>query len=99
MPEFIIEKEILGLGQLSPIQRDLTVRRSCSTLHGVQPDVEWVRSYISEHRCFCIFRAPSERVLRDLMKQGDLPDPISISEIHQLARPDQGEGNGSTGPN
>lgn len=88
MPEFVVEKSMPGLGQLSPFQQDQSVRRSCSTLHGVAPDVAWVRSYLTEDKCYCVFRAPSEQVLRDLIEAWDLPPPISISEIHQVAGPD-----------
>ena len=88
MPEFVIEKSMPGLGQLSPFQRDQSVRRSCSTLHGVAPDVEWVKSYLTEDKCYCVFRAPSEQALRDLIKQWDLPEPMSICEVNQIAGPD-----------
>lgn len=92
MPEFVIEREIVGLGQLSPFQRDLTVRRNCSTLHGVEPGVEWLRSYLTEDKCYCVFRAPSAQILWDLIKQWDLPPPLSISEVHEIIGPDTGEG-------
>ena len=88
MPEFVIEKDLPGLGQLSPFQRDQSVRRSCSTLHGVDPDIAWVQSYLTEDKCYCVFRAPSEQALRDLIEAFDLPPPISISEVHQMASPD-----------
>ena len=88
MPEFVIEKEIVGLGQLSGVQQDLAVRRSCSTLHRVAPDVEWIQSYITNDKCYCVFRAPSEQVLRDLIAQWDLPPVISISEVHNVIGPD-----------
>ena len=88
MPEFIIEKSMPGLGQLSPVQRDLSIRRSCSTLHGVAPDVEWVRSYLSEDKCYCVFRAPSAQTLHDLIRQWDLPPPLSICEVKQVAGPE-----------
>ena len=88
MPEFVIEKSMPGLGNLSPLQRDLSVRRSCSPLHGVAPDVEWVRSYLTENKCYCVFRAPSEQVLWDLIRQWDIEPPISISEVKQIAGPD-----------
>jgi hypothetical protein len=88
MPEFVIEKSMPGLGRLSPFQRDLSVRRSCSTLHGVSPGVEWVQSYLTEDKCYCVLRAPSEQILRDLIDKWDLPPPISISEVHQTAGPD-----------
>ncbi len=88
MPEFVIEKNMPGLGQLSPFPRDQSVRRSCSAPHGVAPGVEWVQSYLTEDKCYCVFRAPSEQALWDLIRQWDLPPPISISEVSQVARPD-----------
>jgi hypothetical protein len=87
MPEFVIEKEIAGLGQLSPFQQDQTIRKSCSPLHGVEPGIEWVRSYLTENKCYCVFRAPSAQALHDLIQQWDLPPPISISEVHQVIGP------------
>ena len=88
MPEFVVEREIVGLGQLSPFQQDQAVRRSCSTLHGVVPDVAWIQSYLADDKCYCVLRAPSEQVLRDLIEQWELPPPISISEVRQMIGPD-----------
>ena len=88
MPEFVIEKSMPGLGQLSPFQRDQSVRRSCSTLHGVAPGVIWVRSYLTQDKCYCVFRAPSKQLLWDLIKQWDLEPPLSIAEVNQVAGPD-----------
>ena len=88
MPEFVVEREIVGRGQLSPFQQDQAVRRSCSTLHGVAPDVAWIQSYLTDDKCYCVFRAPSEQTLRDLIDQWDLPPPISISEVRQVIGPD-----------
>ena len=90
MPQFVIEKSMPGLGQQSPFQRDQSVRRTCSTLHGVAPDVEWVQSYLTEDKCYCVFNAPSEQALRDLIDQWDLAPPLSICEVNQLASPDSG---------
>ena len=87
MPEFVIEKSIPGLSNLSPFQRDQSVRRSCSTLHAVAPGVAWVKSYLTEDKCYCVFRAPSEQVLRELIRQLDLPPVISISEVKQIVGP------------
>ena len=87
MPEFVIEKNMPGLGQQSAYQQDLAVRRSCSTLHGVAPGVEWVQSYLTQDKCYCVFRAPSEQVLRDLIEAWDLPPPLSICEVQQVAGP------------
>ena len=88
MPQFVIEKSMPGLGQQSPFQRDQSVRRSCSALHGVAPDVVWVQSYLTDDKCYCVFNAPSEQILRDLIEQWELPPPISICEVSQVAGPD-----------
>ena len=88
MPEFVVEKSMPGLGRLSAFQRDQSVRRSCSTLHGVAPGVEWIKSYLTEDKCYCVFRAPSAQALWDLIEQWDLPKPLSICEISQVAGPD-----------
>ncbi len=88
MPEFVIERQIDGLGQLSKFQQDLAVRRNCSALHGVAPDVEWVQSYLAGDKCYCVFRAPSEQALRDLIDQWELPQPLSICQVHQIIGPE-----------
>ena len=90
MPEFVIEKDMPGLGSLSPFQRDQSVRRSCSALHGVADNVEWIQSYLTQDKCYCVFRAPSEQILWDLIEQWDLTPPISISEVSQVAGPNSG---------
>ena len=88
MPEFVIEKDIAGLGQLSPFQQDQTVRRSCSALHGITPDIEWIQSYLTEDKVYCVFRAPSEQALRDLIEKWELPPVVSISEVHDIIGPE-----------
>ena len=88
MPEFVIERSMPGLGKLSPFQRDQSVRRACSTIHGVVPDVEWLKSYLTADKCYCVFRAPSEQMLHDLIKQWDLEPPLSICQVSQIAGPD-----------
>ena len=87
MPEFVIEKDFAGLGELSGFQQQQTARRSCSALHGIAPGIEWVQSYLTADKVYCVFRAPSEQALRDLMDEWDLPPPISISEVHNVLDP------------
>ena len=87
MAQFVIEKEIAGLGQLSPFQRDQTIRRTCSPLHGISPDVTWVQSYLTEDKCYCVFNAPSEQALRELIAQMGIESPASISEVHDIIGP------------
>lgn len=88
MPEFVIERDFPGLLELSEFQQGQAVRRSCSTLHGVSPDVAWVRTYLTSNKVYCVFRAPSEQVLRDLIEQWGLPPALNISEVSQVIGPD-----------
>ena len=88
MPEYVIEKAMPGAGDMSPFQQDQSVRRSCSALHGVAPGVEWVQSYLTADKCYCVFRAPSAQALWDLIEQWQLERPISICEVHQVVQPE-----------
>ena len=88
MPEYVIEKEIAGLGQLSAFAQDQAVRRSCSTLHGVAPGIEWIQSYLTDDKVYCVFKAPSAQALQDLIEQWELPPVISICEVHHVIGPD-----------
>ena len=87
MPEFVIEKDMLGLGELSPFDQKQTARRSCSALHGVAPGIEWVQSYLTDDKVYCVYRAPSEQALRDEIERWNLPPVLSICEVHQIIQP------------
>lgn len=86
MPEFVIEKEMTGLGNLAPDERNRTARESCSALHDVAPGIEWLHSYLTNDKVYCVYRAPSREVLeRQLTRIGS--KPISICEVHSVIRP------------
>jgi len=87
MPEFVIEKDFAGLGELSPFQQQQTARRTCSALHGVAPGIEWVQSYLTPDKVYCVYRAPSESALRDEITRWGLEQPRSICEVHQIISP------------
>src|SRR4030095_10674820 len=91
MPEFVIEKSIPGLGELSPFQQDQAVRRSCSTLHGVAPDVEWVQSYLTDDKSSCACRAPVDQVLCDLIRQWELAPLSSTCLVHETDADGRGQ--------
>jgi hypothetical protein len=89
MPEFVIEKAMVGLGDLSAFQQEQTARRSCSALHGVAPDISWVQSYITADKVYCVYRAPTEQALRDEIERWGLEPPLSICEVHQVIGPEE----------
>ena len=88
MPEFVIEKDFAGLGELSGLLQQQTARRSCSALHGVAPGIEWVHSYLTADKVYCVYRAPSEEALRDEIARLGLEPPKSICEVHQVIGPE-----------
>ncbi len=92
MPDYVIEKHMPGVGELGPAALTQTVRRSCSALHGVAPGIEWIRSYLTDDKVYCVYRAPSEQALRDQMERWDLPPVISICEVHGVIGPEAAEG-------
>jgi len=83
MPEFVIEKDMPGLGDMSPFQVQQAARRSCSALHGVAPDIEWVQSYLTDDKVYCVYRAPSEQALREAGLDGDLRDFAQTALGHE----------------
>lgn len=87
MPEYVMERDLPGLSELSEFQQAQAIRRSCSSLHGIAPDVAWIRTYLTSNKVYCVFRAPSEQVLRDLIEQWGLPPALSICEISQVVEP------------
>ena len=91
MPEFVIEKNMIGLGQLAPHEQQQTARKSCSALHNIAPGIEWIQSYLTENKVYCVYRAPSEQILRDYIELAG-SEIVSISEVHTIIRPTEPSG-------
>ena len=90
MPEFVIEKNFAGLGELSPFQQQQTARRSCSALHGVAPGIEWVQSYLTADKVYCVYRAPNEEMIREHAERGGFP-ANKISQVRTIIDPTTAE--------
>ena len=90
MPEFVIEKDFAGLGELSPFQQQQTARRSCSALHGVAPGIEWVQSYLTADKVYCVYRAPNEEIIREHAERGGFP-ANKISQVRTIIDPTTAE--------
>jgi len=91
MPDFVIERDFPGLGDLTEFQQNQTARRSCSALHGIAPDIQWVQSYLTADKVYCVYSAPSAQALRDEIEKWDLPPPASISEVRKIIGPSDKE--------
>ena len=90
MPQFIIEREIEGAGDLT--QQDLTgiSQKSCSILKNMGPEIEWVHSYVTQDKIFCIYNAPDEKTILDHAEQGGFP-ANNIAQVSKMIDPTTAE--------
>lgn len=72
MPKFVIEREIAGAGKLTPEQLQGISRKSCGVLEGM-PKVQWLHSYVTDDRIYCVYIAPDEAAVREHAARGGFP--------------------------
>ena len=65
MPEFVIEREMPGVGKLGREDLQAASQTSCSVLRDLGPEIQWVHSYVTADKIYCIYRAPSEELIRE----------------------------------
>jgi hypothetical protein len=73
MPKFLIERNIPGAGQLTPEQLQAISQKSCGVLNGMGPQIQWIESYVTADKVFCVYRAPDETAIREHGAQGGFP--------------------------
>lgn len=83
MPKYIIEREIPGAGKLSCDQLQAISQKSCGVLKQLGPQIQWVESYVTEDKVYCIYIAPNEELVREHARQGGFP-ANRISEVRQV---------------
>ena len=86
MPEYVIEREIPGLGQMTEEQlRDISVR-SIDVLKGIGPQIQWLHSYVTDDRLYCVYLASDEAVIREHARKLGVP-ANRISAVRQMLDP------------
>lgn len=90
MPKFLIEREIPGAGKLSPADLHAISQKSCSVIRGL-PGVQWLESYVTDDKIYCVYIAPNEQAVRDHATQGGFP-ANKISAIRRMIDPTTAEG-------
>ena len=83
MPKYVIEREISGAGNLSPQDLQGISQKSCSVLQKLGPQIQWVQSYVTDDKIYCVYIAPSEDMIRAHAQQGGFP-ANRISEIRTV---------------
>ena len=94
MPKFLIEREIPGAGSMSSEQLHGVAEKSCSVLRDLGPRIQWVQSYVTDDKIYCVYIAPSEELIREHAKRGGFP-ANRISEIRTIIDPTTAETVGS----
>ena len=90
MPKYVIEREIPGAGNMSPQDLLAVSQKSCNVLQNLGPQIQWVQSYVTGDKIYCIYIAPSEDMIRTHAQQGGFP-ANRISEIKTTIDPTTAE--------
>jgi uncharacterized protein DUF4242 len=73
MPKFVIERSIPGAGKMSPADLQAASARSCSVLRDLGPSVQWLHSYVTADKLYCVYIAPNEAMVREHAQRGGFP--------------------------
>jgi hypothetical protein len=90
MPEYVIEREMPGAGKLGPEDLKMASQTSCNVLSELGPRIQWVHSYVTDNKVYCIYRAPNEDMVREHAQRGGFPCN-RISEVRTMINPTTAE--------
>ncbi len=91
MPKYVIERELPGAGKLSGAELQGISRKSCDVLHSLGPDIQWVESYVTDEKIYCVYVAPDADIIREHARCGGFP-ANAISEVRTRIDPTTAEG-------
>ncbi len=90
MPKYIIEREITGVGDSTTDQLKGISQKSCSVLNEMGPQIQWVQSYVTGNKIYCVYNAPNEDMIREHASKGGFP-ANSISRVTSIIDPTTAE--------
>jgi hypothetical protein len=90
MPKYIIEREIPGAGNLTAEQLQAISQKSCGVLKSLGPQIQWVESYVTDDKVYCVYLAPDEATVREHAKQGGFP-ANRVSAVKRMIDPTTAE--------
>ena len=90
MPQYLIERELPGAGTLSAAELKAISQKSCSVLNQMGPQIQWVNSYVTGDKIYCVYRAPNEAMVREHARQGGFP-ATHVSKITSVIDPTTAE--------
>lgn len=90
MPKYVIEREIPGAGALTPQQLQAVSQTSCGVLRSLGPQIQWVHSYVTADKVYCVYIAPNEETVREHARLGGFP-ANSVAEVKTMIDPTTAE--------
>jgi hypothetical protein len=90
MPKYVIEREVPGAGKMSPDQLQAISQTSCGVLRKLGPEIQWVHSYVTGDKIYCIYNAANEDLVREHAKQGGFP-ANSVEQVKCIIDPTTAE--------
>lgn len=90
MPKYIIEREIPGAGNLSAADLQAISQKSCSVISDLGPTLQWVQSFVTDNKVYCVYLAPNEELVREHARQGGFPANV-VSRVRVVIDPTTAE--------
>jgi hypothetical protein len=90
MPKYVIEREIPGAGKLTPQELKAISQKSCSVLGKLGPQIQWVQSYVTDDKVFCVYVAPNKELVLEHARQGGFP-ANSVAQVRAVIDPTTAE--------
>jgi Nickel responsive protein SCO4226-like len=90
MPKYVIEREIPGAGKMSPDELKAVSQKSCTVLDRLGPKIQWLESFVTPDKVYCVYIAPDEQLVREHAQQGGFP-ANRISEVRTMIDPTTAE--------
>ncbi|HEY4813367.1 MAG TPA: DUF4242 domain-containing protein [Chthoniobacterales bacterium] len=91
MPKYLIEREIPDAGKLSSQELQAISQTSCGVLRELGPEIQWVQSFVTDDKVYCVYIAPNQEIVRDHARKGGFP-ANRISEVTSVIDPTTAEG-------
>ncbi len=90
MPKYVIERNIPGAGDIGPQELKGISQKSCSVLNELGPQIQWVQSYVTENKIYCVYIAPNKEMILEHARRGGFPAD-SVSEVKTMIDPTTAE--------
>ena len=90
MPKYLVEREIPGAGKMTPDELKAISQKSCAVLRKMGPEIQWVESFVTDDKVYCVYVAPNPETIRQHAAQGGFP-ANRISQVRRVIDPTTAE--------